>query len=74
MIEPHVIWHSGYFFVSYDRGPNGPPVWPIEEYLVRSTHPWDEQHRIRALNPHGQEEGTLPVLPDGVTPRPRKVP
>ena len=58
---PFTIEHSGRTWTTTCLGPNGAPVWPVDEYLARIPYPPEEAERIRRLNPDGQEEGTLPL-------------
>ena len=57
----HTIEHSGKTWTMLRRGPLGRPVWPIEEYLVRTNHSPAARERIAMLNPDGKEEGVAPI-------------
>ena len=56
----HSIVHSGAMWISLGTGPHGNPIWPIDEYLVRTKHTLSVAERIRRLNPNGKEEGYMP--------------
>jgi hypothetical protein len=57
MIE---VEHSGRKWVSTALGPNGRPIWSIEEYIARKNYSHLENERLRRLNPNGKEEGMNP--------------
>ena len=57
----HTVEHSGKVFTMLRLSPNGLPVWPIEEYLVRTNHSPAARERIARLNPDGKEEGATPI-------------
>lgn len=53
------ITRDGVTYTSLGMGPNGHPVWPIDEYLSRTDFPPDIAVRVREMNPDGIEEGCL---------------
>jgi hypothetical protein len=57
----HTIEHSGWQFRSVGTGKvRRAPIWPIQEYLVRTKHGPAVRERIARLNPNGKEEGERP--------------
>jgi hypothetical protein len=58
----HSVTHSGVTWLCLGYGKQRRPIWPIEEYLIRTNHTPEEEERIRRLNPNGKEEGEAPIL------------
>ncbi len=57
---PYTIEHNNKTWISLGTGPRGRPIWPIEEYLIRTKHTKNVSERIKRLNPNGKEEGARP--------------
>lgn len=66
------IEHSGYRFYSlYSGHEYGFPIWPIEEYIVRTNHSAQTDARIFKANPYGKEEAVQPLAAPRVSRKPQ---